>query len=746
MTFSIKPIALAVSSILLTSSLLSVNAFANDTVDTDISVDNIDDIEVITITNQRHHVGIENNESYAQGKTTEPDLANWLMSVPGANVNSNGPVTGIAQYRGLYGDRISTTLDGQAVIGAGPNSMDTPLSYSTPLIVESMTVYRGIAPVSVGINSLGGAIDVKMRKAESNNNENLAVNGDLQTGTRSNNKAKTLSSVVNVAKGNIAGLFYGNLQAGDSMESGDGKKISPTDFSKRQFGTDIRYAGDNSETGFSYHYTDTQDSGTPALPMDIEYIYSHRASLDGNFMLADWQADWLLGYTDADHGMTNFEMRLNSNPEKYRRNNAKGKTTNFKVTLGKEFSFGEVEFGFDGYLAKHDSVITNPNNAMFEVVNFNDVEDNRFGFFAQWQQSFSNTKLQLGARLKRAESDAGDVATSMAMMSMPAAGSMNSGMGGMDSEMNSGMSDMNSTMSSMPTMADLAKGLRDNFNNSDRSVADTNLDIALSTETELSRDLSFYFGVGLKNRAPSYQELYLWTPMESTGGLADGNTYIGDMNLKSETAYQADIGFTYQTPKVMIAPHVFYQNIDNYIQGTPLGMADKSAKMMAQMMAGDDNPLKFTNVDAKLYGADVNGHYYISDNIQLSAVVSFVRGERRDINDNLYRIAPLNGQFSASYFSDSWSANLALVMAASQKDVSLTNAEQESAGYGVVNLDAQYYFNNELTLRFGIDNLLDKEYQNHLGGYNRVKGSEITVMDRLPAQGTSAWAEVTYSF
>jgi len=295
-------------------------------------------------------------------------------------------------------------------------------------------------------------------------------------------------------------------------------------------------------------------------------------------------------------------------------------------------------------------------------------------------------------------------------------------------------------------MADLAKGLRDNFNNSERSVADTNLDIALSTETELSRDLSFYFGVGLKNRAPSYQELYLWTPMESTGGLADGNTYIGDMNLKSETAYQADIGFTYQTQKVMIAPHVFYQNIDNYIQGTPLGMADKSAKMMAQMMAGDDNPLKFTNVDAKLYGADVNGHYYLSDNIQLSAVVSYVRGERRDINDNLYRIAPLNGQFSASYFSDSWAANLALVMAASQEDVSLTNAEQESAGYGVVNLDAQYYVNNELTLRFGVDNLLDKEYQNHLGGYNRVKGSEITVMDRLPAQGTSAWAEMTYSF
>jgi iron complex outermembrane receptor protein len=734
MNFSIKPIALAVTSILLSSSLLSLSAVANNVVDASAnnnvnnnahnSTNDIDDIEVITITNQRHHLGIENNESYAQGKTTEADLANWLMSVPGANINSNGPITGIAQYRGLYGDRIATTLDGHAVIGAGPNAMDTPLSYSTPLIVESMTVYRGIAPVSAGINTLGGAIDVKMRKAETNNSQKTVVNGDLQAGLRSNNSAQTLSSVVNVAQGNIAGLFYGNLQEGDSMESGNGREISPTDFAKRQFGTDIRYVGANSETGFSYHYTDTQDSGTPALPMDIEYIYSHRASLDGKFTLGDWQAEWLLGYTDADHGMTNFEMRMNTNPAKHRRNNATAMTTDFKFSASQELSFGELALGIDGYFSEHDSVITNPNNAMFSVVNFNDVKDNRLGIFAQWQQTFNNTKIQLGARLKRADADAGEVATSMTMM--PA----------MNSDMNSGM----------PSMADLAKDLRDNFNNSDRSVSDTNVDIALSTETTLSDDLSLYIGLGLKTRAPSYQERFLWTPMESTGGLADGNNYIGDINLESETAYQTDIGLTYQTKKVMIAPHIFYQNIDNYIQGTALGMADMSAKMMAKMMSGDDSPLKFTNVDAKLYGVDVNGHYYVTEQLQLSAIVSYVRGERRDINDNLYRISPLNGQLSASYFSENWSGNLALVVVAAQEDVSLTNNEQKSAGYGIVNIDAQYYINNKLTLRAGVDNVLDKEYQNHLGGYNRVKGSDIPVMERLPSEGVSAWAEVTYSF
>jgi iron complex outermembrane receptor protein len=731
-SFPLKPSALAVNAVLLSVSLFSHQALANvPTADTN---DSIDDIEVITITNQRHHIGLKSNESYAQGKTTEPDLANWLTSVPGANVNSNGPVTGIAQYRGLYGDRLSATLNGHAIIGAGPNAMDTPLSYSTPLIVDSMTVYRGIAPVSAGINTLGGAIDIKMRKAESNNSDRWKSDGDLQAGARSNNSAGTLSSVVNIAKDDVAGLFYGNWQAGNSMESGGSDEISPTDFEKRQFGSDLRFFGDASETGLSYHYTDTQDSGTPALPMDIEYIFSHRVNLDGQFKLGDWQAHWLLGYIDADHAMTNFEIRMNSDPTKFRRNNASATTTDFKFTIEQAFSFGDLSVGFDGYVAEHDSVITNPNNMMFEVVNFKGVEDNRYGAFIEWQQQYEHTKLQLGVRYKRVEANADEVATSMAMMTMPMP----------DDGMDMG-DDMDNTMP-MPTMSQLAIDLRNGFNNADRSVSDNNVDIALSIERKINEDLSLYLGLGLKNRAPSYQERYLWTPMEATGGLADGNTYIGNINLKSETAQQIDLGLTYQSKTAMISPHIFYQNIDDYIQGTPLGMNDMSASMMANMMAGDENPLQFNNVDAKLYGFDMNGYYQVNDQIRLSAIVSYVQGERRDINDNLYRIAPLNGNVNATYYGDNWSTNIVLVLAAAQDDISVTNNEQKSAGYGVINVDLQYYLNNQMTLRAGVDNIFDHEYRNHLGGYNRVKGSDIAVMSRLPAEGMSAWAEITYNF
>jgi iron complex outermembrane receptor protein len=757
MYYHCKPIAISIQLSLISSVITVLPAFAQN------QSSSIEEIEVITISHQRHHVlgdnSLGSNLSFAQGKTTEVDLASWLASVPGANINSNGPITGIAQYRGLYGDRISTTLDGHPVIGAGPNAMDTPLSYSTPLIVDSMKVYRGIAPVSAGMNTLGGAIDVKMRKAEVNNTNKIQVTGDLQAGYRSNNQASTLSGVTNVGQGDVALLLYGNSQAGDSMESGDDTLISPTDFDKVQAGFDLRRVTQgneynaSSDIGLSYHYTHTTDSGTPALPMDIEYIKSHRMSINGRAEIGLWQTAWALGYLDADHEMTNFLMRPNDNPHKYRRNTALADTTDFKLTISREFTFGELSFGVDGYFAKHDSVITNPNNKMFKIINFNGVEDNRFALFGEWHQKMNNTLVQLGARLKHAQSNANEVSSSMAISmgdsstneNSSMSSDMNSGMGlGIGNTINSKMKE--SVIPAMHNMGMLARSLQDDFNNADRNVSDTNVDIALSTQTHISEHVSLYFGVGVKNRAPSYQERYLWTPMEATGGLADGHTYIGDINLASEKAYQTDIGLTWQSDRLMVSPHVFYQHIDDYIQGTPITVTDSSAKMMASMMTSDDNPLKFSNVDAKLYGVDVNWSYSLTKQLQLSGLASYVQGERRDINDNLYRIAPLNGQMRVSYYGNALSTSITFVAVSSQHDVSITNGEKATSGYGVVNIDVEYYVNTDFTLRAGFDNLLDREYQNHLGGYNRVKELTTPVMSRLASEGLSAWFEATYSF
>ena len=676
----------------------------------DDNIEKIDALEVITISHQRHSLhGLEEHSAIAKGSTSAPDLANWLASVPGANINRNGPVTGIAQYRGLFGDRVATTIDGHPIIGAGPNAMDTPLSYSTPLIVDALTVYRGVAPVSAAVDTLGGAVKVKMRKADINQQQKLEITGDFQLGYRSNNDAETGAGVINLSQGNWGTMLFANAQQADDMETGDGKDISPTEFQKRQFGGDVRFDNGEENIGLTYHYLDTQDSGTPALPMDIEYIFSHRISLDGGFSLANWQMKWQLGYLDADHKMTNFLLRQNNNPMRHRRNHAESETIDIKFSAEQAFDFGNLTIGIDGYFAEHDSFISNPNNAMFFVNNFNQVEDNRYGIFAELVTKLANSEVSYGLRLKGADADAGNVSTSMIMMPMPAM-------------------------------------LLNRFNSADRSVNETDIDLAINSETRLTDNLSLSAGIGVKTRAPSYQERYLWLPMEATAGLADGRTYIGNINLASEQAYQLDLGVNYLEQQLSISPHIFYQRIDDYIQGTPLPMTELAARMVAQMMAGDANPLQFSNVDAELYGMDVNWQYKLSDNWLVSGIASYVRGKRRDIDDELYRIAPLNGQVSISYQGKNFLTNLTLIAAASQHKVSKTNLEQTTSGYGLLNIDGQYFVNDALTIKAGIDNLLDKNYRSHLSGYNRVQGSDIPAGQRVPGEGRSAWVEASYSF
>ena len=78
------------------------------------------------------------------------DTATALKDIPGANVNRNGLITGIAQYRGMFGDRVTVGIDDLGIISGGPNAMDAPLSYMSPMITEELVVDRGIASVFAG--------------------------------------------------------------------------------------------------------------------------------------------------------------------------------------------------------------------------------------------------------------------------------------------------------------------------------------------------------------------------------------------------------------------------------------------------------------------------------------------------------------------------------------------------------------------------------------------------------------------
>ena len=85
--------------------------------------------------------------------TIAADSAQLLKKAPDANVNGNGPLTGIPQYRGMYGPRVGVQLNGTQLAPAGPNWMDPPLSYAAAAQRVAAAVSRHCpGPCGAGID------------------------------------------------------------------------------------------------------------------------------------------------------------------------------------------------------------------------------------------------------------------------------------------------------------------------------------------------------------------------------------------------------------------------------------------------------------------------------------------------------------------------------------------------------------------------------------------------------------------
>lgn len=644
-----------------------------------------------------------------------PDVTQLLKRAPGANVNSNGPLTGIAQYRGQYGARVAVSMDDTHLAPSGPNWMDPPLSYAVGGQLESLQLFRGIAPVSVAQESIGGAIKAEANRGVFTQSEDFTLHGRVIGNTQSASEAYHLSTAVYTSNANHRIKLAGMTENGDDARFPDGH-IRPTEYERQRYDLGYGTRIGRHTIQLDYGRNDTGDSGTPALPMDIQTIDGDLYGLDYRF---DRDAAMYIKATvygsDLDHKMTNFLLRQPPPPNDWRRNTASSDNIGFKVSTILTDEQSTSTLGVDGFSAQHDSNIDNPNNPMFFLQNFNHAQRDILGLFLERQQDISDTwRAELGVRYNRVEMNSNQVNGTPAMM-MP------------------------------PAMA-----LRDTFNSANRKQSDNNVDLLAKAWYRASGTSSWYLGVAHKNRSPSYQERYLWLPLEATAGLADGYTYTGTVDLDPEASWKIESGLDYSNGTLTVSPRIFYDQVDNYIQGIPSENA--AAIMFVRMMnaqngSNNPDPLQFSNVDARLYGFDMDWAWQLDGHWSLSGLVNYVRGERDDSSDdNLYRIAPPNTTVRFNYRAASWSAGLEGVFYAKQDKVSEVNNEQETSSYALANVSANWQAAEGLELSAGIDNLLDKHYEDHLGGYNRAYNQDITQGARLPGYGTNVFFRLMYGF
>lgn len=636
------------------------------------------------------------------------DTAAALRDMPGATVNRNGPLTGIAQYRGMFGDRIAVDIDSLGVISGGPNAMDAPLSYMSPMMTEELVVTRGIAAVSLAPESIGGHISTRTSRGDFGVDE-FGLSGMIGTRYSENGNLSTTAARMTLAEDRHRVSAIAEFDHGDDIETPRGV-IVPTRLDRDRY--DLSYAYDDGDSEFLVFAgkLETGETGTPALPMDIIFIDTELYGTQLGFALGDnARIDGRFGYNDVAHVMDNFSLREGPMAMRQRLNTTSGSGSQFFLAATLDQDGSSWQFGIDAIDAAHESVITNPTNAMFRVDNFIGVERRLLGAFAEMTRDLGNGELELGARYNRVSTDAGEV-----------------GAAGM-------MGDMGARVDQLAQA----------FNDAGRDLDWGSFDVVGKYRLNISAATEWSFEIGSKSRAPSYQELYLWLPMQATGGLADGRTYIGNLDLEAEQSRELVVGASTEIGRFAMTPQVYFRWIDNYIQGVPSD--NMLANMIATMMSGSE-PLQFENIDAEIWGFDAAWSYELSERLLLDGIVSLARGKRTDTNDPLYRLSPLNGSIGLTYLADKWSLKSEVIGYADQDRVSSINNEMETPGYWLVNLGFRWNPAQALRVEARVDNLLDETYQNHVTGINRAAGSDIPVGERLYGAGRTLSAGLIYRF
>ncbi len=663
-----------------------------------------------------------------------PDSMEIIARLPGANVNRNGPLSGQAQYRGLFGPRINVRVDEMRVTPGGLNWMDSPMHYLPPGLTNNVTMTRGIAPVSSG-QGVGGLIEAQSKQIDFAAARDFSTGGDLVVSGMSND-GYALSGLFGLSNEAHRFQVLGSYEEGDDQEFGGGT-IGGTQYERSTYGAGYGFRWNDSEVSIDYTHTDTGLTGTPALPLDIDFFDTDRLNLGLNTQLGNISLSGRLFFTGVEHAMNNYQLRdppddsqLPLPPfigDERRFVDVESDAVGFDLRAEMEALGGQLNFGVDGNFEQHSGLVQDPDVPPFFVQNFNDASQDNLGLFVEWQGELAdNWDLEIGLRYQRTDSDADEVNAQPAQLC-----------------------DSGAAPPGSPPCAVAA--LRDRFNAASRKQTDNNLDAVIKLDYALSENLTLGMGYARKTRPASYIERYLWIPLEVNSGLGDLNNYVGNPELNSEISNQFELGLEWQSSAGYFSPRIFYRQVDDFVQG--VASTDPVVIAVSGNANGDPTPLTFSNTDAELYGLDAAFGLSLGEAWQLDGTFNYVRGKNKTLDDNLYRIAPLNARLAVTYAARSWSITVEGVGAAEQDQLSRTivldeprSSNEATPAYGIMNLYAQWQAPGGVKLRAGIDNLFDKNYTHHVAGFNRVSPSDVSVGVRLPGTGINGFLQAAYAW
>jgi iron complex outermembrane receptor protein len=220
-----------------------------------------------------------------------------------------------------------------------------------------------------------------------------------------------------------------------------------------------------------------------------------------------------------------------------------------------------------------------------------------------------------------------------------------------------------------------------------------------------NKNTRYFGGVGRASRVPDARELYFRGAMINPMTGMPMNPLIGTPDLDETTNTEIDFGVENTYDSFNIKTKLFHSWLKDYIYYN----ADKGSAMTATRNA-------FENIDATIYGLEVSGSYFATDEVYVDFGLAYQRGQKDEAlvgqtDKDLAEVPPMKANIALNYdYSARNTASLELVAVDAWDDFDSDNGEQALSGYGVVNMKVKHDIAKSFELTAGIDNVLDKTY------------------------------------
>ncbi|VXC47400.1 Iron complex outermembrane recepter protein [Pseudomonas sp. 8BK] len=622
------------------------------------------------------------------------DAADYLKTIPGFSAIRSGGSNSDPVLRGMFGSRLLLLTDGGQMLGACPGRMDAPSSYISPETFDLLTVNKGPQTVIWGPGASAGVVRFD-REPERFGELGARLHASVLAGSNGRFD-QTLDGAVGGEQGYLR--VTGNRSHSDDYANGNGDTI-PSRWDKWNGDVALGWTPDadtlveltagrgDGEARYGGRGMDGTQFKRESLGLRIER---------GNFGGVLDKVEAKVYYNYADHIMDNFRLRV---PDPTSMMAMPMASQVDRRTLGARLAatwvWEDVELitGLDAQRSEHRA----RRSTYSMMAGYTDADRfpwnkdalmHNYGAFAEATWSLAeHDRLVSGARVDRAS--AKDYRQSFrSMMGMPRPN---------------------------PT------------------AGETRADTLPSGFVRYEHDLSgspttVYAGIGHVQRFPDYWELF---SAGLNGPAGADNAFDG---IKPEKTTQLDVGIQYQGDALQAWASAYVGQVRDYILFDYRGMSTQA-----------------DNVDARIMGGELGVAYDLTSNWKTDATLAYAWGKNSGDGEALPQMPPLEARLGLTYQRDDWSVGALWRVVDGQGRIAAGRGNVvgqdfgDSAGFGVLSLNGAYRVTKQVKLSAGVDNLLDKNYAEHLnlGGDS---GFGFPADTRIDEPGRTLWAKVDFDF